>query len=250
MTKDAAFQRHPWEVSRAQFFSQCLAEAFQDRQPKNLLDVGGGDGFLAHTLAQSFAQLSVVCWDIHYDEASIEQLTAQYPTLSFASECPEKRYDGLLLLDVLEHVEDDAAFLRELVSHSLLEGGLALISVPAWPILFSSHDKYLKHFRRYTPQTARHLVENSGLRILQSGGLFHSLLLPKTMSLLREKLWGPKPFSGLSQWRAGPWVTRLVQAGLSCDNWLTKEMGARGLSLPGLSWWALCEKNHGPSRLE
>ena len=235
-------QRHPWEVARAHFFEKCLKNALHKNQAKSLLDIGGGDGFMAHNLGQAFKELAIVCWDINYDAAYLSKMAAAYPKITFTKECPQEKFEMLMLLDVLEHVEDDVAFLSELVQQRLLAGGEVLVSVPAWPLLFSSHDTHLKHCRRYTPKTGRQMLEASGLKVLQSGGLFHSLLLPRAMGVLKEKISGPQPFMGLSQWRAGPLVSGLVRAGLLGDNWITRTLGALGLSLPGLSWWALCQK--------
>jgi hypothetical protein len=235
-------QRHPWEVARAQFFGQRLKQALKKNQAKNLLDIGGGDGFMAHTLGQAFDELQITCWDINYDEAYLKQMSAASPRISFTKDCPQESFEMLMLLDVLEHVDDDVSFLTDLVSEHLKDGGQALISVPAWPYLFCSHDEHLKHFRRYTPQTGKELIEASGLKVLRSGGLFHSLLIPRAMGVLREKFFGPQPFVGLSQWNAGAVTTGLIQTALWSDNWLSKSLGSMGLSLPGLSWWALCQK--------
>jgi trans-aconitate methyltransferase len=238
----ADIQRHPWEVARAQFFGQCLKQALHDNQAKSLLDIGGGDGFMAHTLGQAFDDLQIMCWDINYDEHYLKQMSEAYPKISFTKECPQETFEMLMLLDVLEHVEEDVDFLRDLVSHRLKDDGQVLVSVPAWPSLFSSHDEHLKHFRRYTPQTGKKMLESAGLKVLKSGGLFHSLLIPRAMGVLREKIFGPQPFVGLSQWNAGAVTTGMIQTTLSGDNWLTKSLGSVGLSLPGLSWWALCQK--------
>jgi len=57
--------------------------------------------------------------------------------------------DYIVMHDVLEHIEDDAAAVAAV--HSLLvPGGVAVISVPAYPWLFGHHDVQLGHFRRYT----------------------------------------------------------------------------------------------------
>ncbi len=57
--------------------------------------------------------------------------------------------DIIVMHDVLEHIEDDAAAVAKL--HGLLRpGGVAVISVPAYPWLFGHHDVQLGHFRRYT----------------------------------------------------------------------------------------------------
>ena len=70
-------QRHPWEVARAQFFARCLKKALHKNQAKSLLDIGGGDGFMAHNLGQAFQDLAIVCWDINYDTAYLNQMANQ-----------------------------------------------------------------------------------------------------------------------------------------------------------------------------
>jgi len=61
---------------------------------------------------------------------------------------PDARFDGVLAMDVLEHIEDDRAALRE-IRRVLRPGGAFLASVPCHPVLFSSHDRALMHLRRY-----------------------------------------------------------------------------------------------------
>jgi len=61
----------------------------------------------------------------------------------------QNQVDYLYSLNVLEHIEDDQAILKEIYS-SLVPGGYAFIYVPAFEILFSSMDRKVGHFRRYT----------------------------------------------------------------------------------------------------
>ena len=49
------------------------------------------------------------------------------------------------MLDVIEHVEDDRGFVDATVGDLLSEGGIVLVSVPAYDALFSSHDRALRH---------------------------------------------------------------------------------------------------------
>lgn len=59
-----------------------------------------------------------------------------------------QKYDLIVLLDVLEHINDYDSFLKSL-SNSLKDNGIGILSVPAYQSLFSKHDIDLKHFRRY-----------------------------------------------------------------------------------------------------
>ena len=185
-----AVRRHPWEEVRFQFYFRVLS-SLNLGTTAAVLDVGAGDAWFAERLAERTAIRRIVCWDTGYTP---EVLAArQFPRgerIELSTERPAARYDFLLFLDVLDHVEDDVAFLEQFVRENLAPGGHVLISVPAWPSLFSSHDVRLHHYRRYTPAAARMLVRRAGLEIDRSAGLFHSLLLPRTIQVAREHLAG------------------------------------------------------------
>ena len=72
---------------------------------------------------------------------------------------PGRLFDLILMMHVLEHVEDDHAMLRDAAGR-LSEGGTVFIEVPAFPFLFSDHDRYLGHYRRYTTSSLQRLVES------------------------------------------------------------------------------------------
>lgn len=75
---------------------------------------------------------------------------------------PDPRFDMLCAFEVLEHIEDDTAALASWVRH-LGPGATVLLSVPAWPDRFSTHDVEVGHLRRYTPDQLRAVAEASGL---------------------------------------------------------------------------------------
>lgn len=68
-----------------------------------------------------------------------------------------ERFDTILYLDVLEHIEDDAAELRLAASH-LAPGGCLVVLAPAHPFLFSPMDAAIGHYRRYTTTRLRALT--------------------------------------------------------------------------------------------
>ena len=235
--------RHPWEVARFRFFGEVLRKGGLLDRPARVLDVGAGDAWFARQL---FARLhrgsELVCWDTGY----VDGAGAEDAGLKFVRERPPGQRDLLLLLDVLEHVDDDAAFLRTLVDENTHSESHVLVSVPAWQALFTSHDTFLHHFRRYSPAQARALLARGGLRIVREGGLFHSLLLPRALSKVVEevsdRLLGRKPTQTPVEWNGGPMLTNAVATALAGDNALSHMLARRGLSVPGLSWWALCAR--------
>ena len=238
--------RHPWETARARFFARLLADSGALAQVRSGLDVGAGDAWFAAQLAAQLPKNARLhCVDAEYTPATVAALAENLPPqVDLCTQPPPGPHDLVLLLDVLEHVPDDRAFLAELVARDLAPGGWMLISVPAWQGLFTSHDKFLQHFRRYGPAQARSVLQGAGLQIVRSGGLFHSLLLPRFVGKLRERALGVHPAAHDPHitWRAGKPVTAAVNAAFSLDNAASRLLSRWGADVPGLTWWALCRK--------
>lgn len=88
-----------------------------------------------------------------------------------------ERFDAILYMDVLEHIEDDKAEVAQ-ASQFLKSGGALVILSPAFPWLYSPFDKAIGHFRRYTKATLRAAMPSGlrqeSLRYLDSVGMLTS----------------------------------------------------------------------------
>jgi SAM-dependent methyltransferase len=73
-------------------------------------------------------------------------------------------YDAVFLLDVIEHVPDDAAFLIAASRH-LLPGGLIIVNVPASMLFFSDYDRAAGHVRRYNTGSLAKLLVRGGVEV-------------------------------------------------------------------------------------
>jgi SAM-dependent methyltransferase len=231
-------RRHPWESERARFFRGLVARHVGGSRPHRILDVGAGDGWFAGELSLDMAGTAeIVCWDINYRSADLD---ADLPAgvIRTADE-PEGVFDLVLLLDVIEHVEDDAGFLDGAILPHVDERSLVLVSVPAYQRLYSSHDDALAHHRRYSPSRLRQLLAPR-FDILARGGLFASLIPLRAASVARERLVGPPDSHGIGGWSAGAGVTRAVSAVLAADAWAGDWLAHKGVAAPGLSTWAVC----------
>lgn len=235
--------RHPWEVTRFEFFQTLLRRTNRLSSHSEILDVGSGDAWFSGQLASNNELPKITCWDLNYGPQSAEQLDIDTDAIALCNARPDRKFDLILMLDVLEHVEDDVEFLRETVTTNLQPGGTLLISVPAWKQLISSHDLWLQHFRRYLPAEFHRALAGADLQAIKKGGLFHSLLLPRSLGVFKERISASAPMEQepTLQWQAGPWTTRLVKSALRADNWISHRAADIGLPLPGLSLWALCE---------
>lgn len=234
-------KRHPWEVARAEFFLRLLRQRGLLETGHDWLDVGAGDAWFARQLRRLLSPTaSLTCWDINYSAADLAT-KEEHDGISLVADRPSRRFDRVLMLDVIEHVEDDGKFISMIADDLLAEDAVVLVSVPAYQGLFSSHDRSLHHYRRYSPGECRRLLEGSGLVVLAEGGLFHSLLPVRLGQALMERVRPVKSLSrGIGNWQAGTAATKAVTRALITDAKLSLLLSARGLSLPGLSYWALC----------
>lgn len=107
-----------------------------------------------------------------------------------------QRFDTILYIDVLEHIEGDAEELNRAARH-LSPGGRLIVLSPAWPFLYSPFDAAIGHFRRYTRASLRAaasetLLSETALFYLDSAGLLASaanrLLLRSAMPTLNQIL--------------------------------------------------------------
>lgn len=241
--KSSFSSRHPWEVARAEFFLRLLERHGLLGRPGDWLDAGAGDAWFAKQLRRLLPPAATItCWDINYSRADLE-VDGGFGAggITLVVDRPNRRFNCVLMLDVIEHVEDDVGFVAATVDNLVAEDGFVLISVPAHQSLYSTHDRTLRHYRRYSPGGCRQLLENAGLAVVSSGGLFLSLLPARIGQVLIERVRPVRsPSSGIGEWHAGQVVTDALTRALITDGRLSLLLSDRGLSLPGLSYWALC----------
>lgn len=89
---------------------------------------------------------------------------------------PDGWADAVLLLDVIEHLDDDVAGLRA-AQRAARPGGVVIVTVPAYGWLWSGHDVALGHRRRYTARGLRTALTAAGLRV-EHVGYFNTVLFP------------------------------------------------------------------------
>ncbi len=127
----------------------------------DVLDIGAGSGFFSRYLLANTACRSAVCVDLNYPQDWTE--TESGKQLHFTRSVAH--FDGhlALMMDVLEHVADDADLLRETAA-KMQAGSRILVTVPAMPWMWSNHDVFLEHYRRYTIGSLDRVIEAAGLK--------------------------------------------------------------------------------------
>jgi SAM-dependent methyltransferase len=105
-------------------------------------------------------------------------------------------FDLAVMLDVLEHIDDDIGSLRSLAT-CLNENGVILITVPAYQWMYSGHDAVHHHKRRYSRRTLESVVVASGCSVVRSG-YFNSILFPAIAAArMASKAFGFAPVSDM-----------------------------------------------------
>jgi SAM-dependent methyltransferase len=208
-----------------------------------VLDYGCGDGYTGEHLQDVFRVPHLTAVDPFLPEVSCGVARRTSGTVE-RSRDPDvlrgRRFDLILLCDVIEHVEDDVEVVGQLSRDHLVPDGLVMVTAPAFQALFSAHDRYLKHRRRYTLSSLRDVVARAGLAVIDDGYLFGSLLPARVAAAaVGERAAGPEEH-GIGAWPRGPFVTRLVTTALQVDNAIMLAGRRLGITLPGLTVWALC----------
>lgn len=226
----ADIEKHWYYRSKARAM-MCLLDAVK---PSMVLDVGAGSGFFSrHILANSAAK-EAVCIDTSYPVNS--ESTEGGKPIYFKRSTGTTEADLVLLMDVLEHVDDDIKLLKEYVD-KVPSGSLFLISVPAFQLLWSSHDDFLDHKRRYTIRQLEKIAVESGLRV-KSGSYYFGLVLPiAAITRLVNKFSGNKRPARSQLNRHHPFINNML--GLFCRLELKFLKHNR---LAGLTAFCLAEK--------
>jgi SAM-dependent methyltransferase len=143
----------------------------------------------------------------------------------------EQEFDLIMLMDVIEHIDDDLAALKNMAG-MLRSDGLMVVSVPAYDILWNSNDYFSHHKRRYTPRRFRSSIEGSGLKVLRMFGWNRMLFLP---TLLYYRIFGPGEMK--NNLEAIPsFMNGILYALLKTENFLLSDRNV----FPGVSLVAVC----------
>lgn len=173
----AGIETHWYYRSKANAMERLLS----DTSPSIILDVGAGSGFFSRKLLSKTAAKEAWCVDISYEE-ELDAVEAGKPVY-FRKSIDELSADLVLLMDVLEHVDDDIGLLSH-YAEKVPSGARFLISVPAFQFLWSGHDIFLEHKRRYKLNQLEHVAKRAGLTVTKTSYYFGAVFpIAATMRL-------------------------------------------------------------------
>lgn len=157
-------------LRRAPRFTRWMADTIRPYVGERVLEIGAGIGNLTLNLTpRSLYWASDI--NTHYLHELQKLLEtrpymrcSQVDLVARQSFPGEQKFDSIICLNVLEHVEDDAGALRN-IWEALEEGGRAIVLIPQGPGLYGSLDRVLGHYRRYSRKQLKQLAESVGFQI-------------------------------------------------------------------------------------
>jgi len=188
-------EEHWWFVARRDVIQSFIKMQMPQSSTGKVLEIGCGVGGNVGLLSQSGHYRGI---DMH--KPAIDYCSEKYPQFKFqctrVEDIPQEfnsnKFDSIYILDVLEHINDELAILKSSLNY-LTQNGKILLTVPAFKFLWSPHDEFVHHVRRYTKVGLKKILEDSGYKV-ERISYFNSILFPLAliqrlgMRLLNRKL--------------------------------------------------------------
>lgn len=163
-------------LARMDNYYRWILQEFEPYLGKRVLEIGAGSGTFSSMLLT--AQVVERLWLVEPDAGLAEELTARFAgetkvtVLRLAAEeltvelLTGLQLDAIVMVNVLEHIEDDLALLRR-CANTMQPGGRLLTFSPASSLLYSEYDRLVGHFRRYAKEELRARFASANFRIVQ-----------------------------------------------------------------------------------
>jgi SAM-dependent methyltransferase len=160
---------HWYYISKGRALHQMLSGI----RVEEVLDVGAGSGIFSRQLMDRAICNRATCVDPAYEHEYEDFHNGR--KIYFKRSIKQTTQELILMMDVLEHVDDDLELL-DMYTRTMPQGGYVLVTVPAFQFLWSRHDVFLEHRRRYTLNHLEKVLIRAGLSIARSRYFFASLL--------------------------------------------------------------------------
>lgn len=157
--------QHWWFVARRKIIEKII-KSLNLKPDAQILDTGCGNGDNLELLGKYGEVVA-----IEKNEDAVSKAKSRLVGTVFKGDLPDNipsevdnNYDLIVMLDVLEHIEEDTRSLSEL-KNRLNDDGTLLITVPAYQFLWSRHDELHHHKRRYTINTLKAGLQRTGWEV-------------------------------------------------------------------------------------
>jgi SAM-dependent methyltransferase len=158
--------------SGAPNYNTWLGERFRAHAGARVLEVGAGIGTITCLLAEGREKVVALEVDPFYVRRLQNRFRGTPQVVPYLSDVAladfetlrREQFDSIVLSNVMEHIPDDGGAVRRF-AQILAPGGTVLILVPALPQIFGALDEAVGHYRRYTPDSLRVVLESNGFEV-------------------------------------------------------------------------------------
>ena len=139
------------QLKAATHYNQWIFSQFRPYLKGSVLEVGCGIGTFTELIAHSCPQVLAVDLNEDYTQQARDRLrhctNLKIQTVDATQLQANQTFDTIVMLDVLEHIEDDIGVLQQL-KQCLEPNGILILKVPAFNALYNSMDEAVGHYRR------------------------------------------------------------------------------------------------------
>lgn len=166
-------------ISKARHFNKWMYDTIHPFIKGNILEIGSGVGNISHFIVLNFNTVTLSDYNQDYckglkDQFSrngnvkdIYSLDLQHPDFTVFYKNLQHKYDTVILLNVIEHLKNDAKAVEN--CHFLLKaGGNLIVLAPAYNFLYSKLDKAIGHYRRYSAASLASLFNKKAFEMVCS----------------------------------------------------------------------------------
>jgi trans-aconitate methyltransferase len=157
------------------------------------MEIGCSSGFMIKDLYKSYPATTIIGVDVVKEPLyKLARALPGTPLIRFdllRCPLPDQSVDVLIMLNVLEHIEDDVGALKNALK-LLRPGGALVIEVPAGPHLYDTYDAELQHFRRYSATELNRKLHDAGFKVVRQSHLGF-LLYPAFVAVKLLNKWLP-----------------------------------------------------------
>ena len=237
--------RHPWELSR----TKCLLDAFglvldrmhESQKKRRYINVGAGDLYFDQRLLARYEQDEAYAVDLGYDEEpSVEGRIHKFRALD---QIEEEGFDYCIMMDSLEYMEDDAAYVRAM-AEKLRPNGCFFFTLPAHRFLFSEHDRIVGNLRRYDVKSFDKVLKQVPELEKETEYHFYNSLFMVRLAQKVFRMEIDPEHKVTTGWEHSEksLVTKVVTACLNLDFAVNRLLAGAHVHLPGLSLLVICRK--------
>jgi len=214
-------QTHFWFIARKKIILSII-QRLDSHSFARILDYGCGSGNLLITMQKNYPDKEIYGADISQKALDYCKRRGAKNLIQLNNGEPEtNHFDLVTCLDVIEHIDDDLAFLMH-IRQLIRDHGTLILTVPAYEFLWSGNDYVSRHKRRYTRSKLKSLLQRAGFHLKKISYFNTFLFLPIFCIVMFNRLFFPKSMYVSNVKDVQPWINQWLIHLFASEKWVLK----------------------------